>query len=308
MIPPTEWPTGRTGHIAIVGRPNTGKSTFLNTVLGCHLAPVSAKPQTTRRRLLGIWSQPGLQGLFLDTPGLFEGDTELDRAMEQGIRRSLEDADVVLCLADPLREPGAEDRRVAGFLRDAAKPVLVGVNKSDLATPEQVAAASAWWAETLPDAPRFTFSAVERKTLDAVLDALAKRLPEGPFLYDPETLTDAFERDIGADLIRETVLEELRDEVPHAVAVEIEAWKEDDAANRRAVRAVLHVERPGQKAILIGRGGEMIKVLTRRSREKLETLCGMKVKLDLHVRVTADWRRKREALKTFGLAGARRGG
>lgn len=293
------WPSGRVGHVALAGRPNTGKSTFLNTVLGMHLAPVSRKPQTTRSRLLGVFSGDGMQILFVDTPGLFRGDSELDRAMVSTVHSTLHDADVVLCLADATRAPGPEDALVMEAAAALRKPVLVGINKTDVATPDQIETASAFWKNGLPDAPQFRFAAPQRETLDAVLAALAERLPEGPFLYEPDAVTDTYERKIGAELIRETVLEELRDEVPHAVAVEIESWGETGAS--RKIRAILHVERPGQKAILIGKAGSMIQKLTRAAQPKLAELCGSPVRLELFVKVTEDWRRRREFIKKLGL-------
>ncbi|MFA4944048.1 MAG: GTPase Era [Lentisphaeria bacterium] len=290
--------------MALVGRPNTGKSTFLNTVLQTHLAPVSAKPQTTRRRLLGVWSGEGGQILFLDTPGVFQGASELDRAMGGAVQAALADADAVLCLVDPLRPPGAEDAQVAAAIHGLAKPVLVGLNKADLASPGQLERAAAWWRERLPAAPQFRFAATRRETLDAVLAALAERLPRGPFLFDPEDLTDQVARVLGAELIRETVLEALDEEVPHAVAVEIDQWREEGARTR--IRATLHVEREAHKPILIGAAGRMIRQLTRQSEPKLAELCGGPVKLQLFVKVTEKWRQRRDFLERLGLHAGRR--
>lgn len=291
-------PVGKVGYVALLGRPNTGKSTFLNTVLNYHLAPVSRKPQTTRKRLLGVYSEDGAQILFLDTPGIHEGGSELDVAMMSAIRHSLQSADVVLCLVDPTRRPGAEDQLAAKTAAAAAKPVIIGLNKSDLATPEEQAAAEKFWRELIPAGTVLRFCALQLLTLQPVLQALRERLPQGPFLCPPDTLTDAFERVLGTELIREALLENLEEEVPHATAVVIDAWEEDP--DRRRIRATLHVEREQQKAILIGAGGQMIKRLRLEARKKLEDLCGMRVELTLWVKVTPDWRRNKGALREFG--------
>jgi len=291
-------PSGKVGYVALVGRPNTGKSTFLNTVLNYHLAPVSRKPQTTRQRLLGVYTEDGAQILFLDTPGIHEGGSELDGAMASAIRRSLQEADVVLCLVDPTRPPGAEDQLAARTAAAAAKPVIIGLNKSDLATAAQQAEAERFWRELIPAGAVLRFCALQLRTLKPVLQALRERLPEGPFLCPPDTLTDAFERVLGTELIREALLENLEEEVPYATAVVIDAWEEEP--DRRRIRATLHVERAPQKGILIGAGGQMIKRLRLAARKKLEELCGMRVELTLWVKVTPDWRRNPSALREFG--------
>jgi len=295
------WPTGRVGFVVLLGRPNTGKSTLLNTVLNYHLAPVSAKPQTTRRRLLGIYSTRDRQFLFLDTPGIHAGAHAIDEAMLSAIHRAVRDADVVLCLADPLRRFGDEDGLAAQVARESGKPVVVAINKSDLADTETLAKARAAWAEALPGVPQFVVCALEKRTVEPVLDAVAERLTEGPFLYGTDEITDAFERQIGIELIRETLMEQLRDEVPHSTAVEIESWSESETERR--IGAVLHVERATQKAILIGAGGHQIRELRNAAQRKLETLCGVPVHLQLHVKVSENWREKQSLLREFGYGG-----
>lgn len=295
------WPVGRVGYVALLGRPNTGKSTFLNQVLQVHLAPVSDKPQTTRRRLLGIHSTAATQMLFIDTPGLHEGGSLLDTAMLASIRRALEDADTVLCLADPLRSFGREDASVAETAAARGRPVVVMLNKCDVAEAALVDAAEAEWRRRLPEAAVLRGCALQPATLQPVLAALSARLPQGPFLYPADTLTDAFERSLGTDLIREAVLELLREEVPHATAVEIEEWRERE--DRRLVKAVLHVEREQQKAIVLGHGGAMIRQIREAAARKLGDLCGVPVQVQLWVKVSPDWRRDRVKLREFGYLG-----
>lgn len=294
----TVWPSGKVGYVVLLGRPNTGKSTFLNTALEYHLAPVSNKPQTTRRRLLGVFSSRDTQMLFLDTPGVHEGGSALNSAMMEAVRRALADADVVLCLADATRQPGAEDELAAAAAAGCGKPVLLLVNKADIAEDAMLAAATEWWKVRLPQAQHFVISATSRTDVLKVLEQAKAHLPQGPFLYDPETITTDYERDIGAELIREAIMETLRDEVPHATAVEIEAWKEDAAGVR--VKAILHVERDSQKGILIGKGGTMLKQLRVAAVTKLTTMCGKKVFLELFVKVTDQWRKDKTALRRFG--------
>ena len=209
-----------------------------------HLAPVSNKPQTTRRRLLGVFSARDTQMLFLDTPGVHEGGSALNSAMMEAVRRALADADVVLCLADATRQPGAEDELAAAAAASCGKPVLMLVNKADIAKPAMLTAATDWWSARLPQAQLFVITATSRTDVLKVLEQAKAHLSEGPFLYDAETLTTDYERDIGAELIREAIRETLRDEVPHATAVEIEAWKEEAIGVR--VKAILHVEQIGR--------------------------------------------------------------
>jgi len=296
-----DWPTGKVGYVALLGRPNTGKSTFLNTVLDVHLAAVSAKPQTTRRRCLGVHTDDGSQVLFLDAPGVHAPKHELDAAMCRAIARALEDADLVLCIADAARAPGEEDRTVAEHAAASGKPAILAINKTDVSTEEQVAAMRDFYGGFLPDAPAYPVAAIRPETLEPLMAALKDALPHGPFLYPPDTLTDVAERWVGAELIREALLENLRQEVPHAMAVTIDSWKESDRGRR--IEATLHVEREPQKRIVVGRGGRMIQRLRDAAARKLEGLCGVPVTLRLWVKVDPDWRRKKAKLRDFELLG-----
>ncbi|MEI8079881.1 MAG: GTPase Era [bacterium] len=299
--PPPEWPLGHVGFVALLGRPNTGKSTLLNSVLDYHLAAVSPRPQTTRRRLLGVYSTDGMQALFLDTPGVHAGGGPLDEAMQEGVRRALHDADVVVLMADPTRLPGqAEDQKVLELAIAAHKPVILVLNKRDVTNAEQQEAVRAFFAPSLPPAtPVVHISALNKGSLGPLLAAIRARLPEGPFLYPADMLTDTIERHVGAELIREVLLDLLSAELPHAIAVEIEAWKE--LHDQREISAVLHVERDSQKRIVIGEGGRMIKQIRDDAKKKLAELCGAPVHLDLWVKVSDDWRKNKNRLGEFGL-------
>ncbi|NOY82558.1 MAG: GTPase Era [Kiritimatiellaeota bacterium] len=288
---------GRVGYIALVGRPNVGKSTFLNAVLDFRLAAVSSKPQTTRRRWLGVRTDADSQLIFLDCPGVHEVGTALDELMQEAVTRAVQDADLVLGMADPTRPPAGEDRLVAEVIASSGKPACLALNKTDAASPEQVEAAAAFFAEHLPGIPQFRICALQPASLTPLIQVVKERLPVGPFFYPPDQSTDAMEREVGAELIRETVLQLLRDEVPHATAVVIEEWREH--GERRRISAVLHVERESQKGILIGKSGRMLARIRTQSEQKLAELTGGPVRLRLWVKVAPNWRRDRRRVREF---------
>lgn len=295
-----DWPHGRVGYVALLGRPNVGKSTFLNTVIGQHLAAVSALPQTTRRRFLGIYSEAHLQMLFLDAPGVHRPANELGQCMERAVLRVLAEADVVLCVADPTRVPGDEDSLVATRAAAATTAaVILAVNKCDAAAPEEMLRTESFYREFIPAAVVHRVSALDRTSLLPLLASLEQALPEGPFLYDAEQVTDSFERDIGAELIREACLLHLRQEVPHALAVAIDEWA--DTARPIRIQATLHVERESQKGIVVGHGGAVIAAIRIAAQARLKTLCGGPVTLRLWVKVSPDWRERRGLLRDFRL-------
>ena len=297
--PENGWPHGRVGHIALLGRPNAGKSTLLNTVLGQHLAAVSARPQTTRRRFLGIYTTPQAQMLFQDAPGVHQPADALSQCMDRTVQRVLEEADAVLCLADPTRAPGEEDRLVAARAAAVAVPVILALNKRDLASAAQVEAMEAFYRQVLPAVAAYRVSALDRPSLEPLLEALSAALPNGPFLYPAEETSDSFVRDIGAELIREACLERLLQEVPHAVAVTIDEWREDSSPLR--VQATIHVEREMQKRIVVGHGGAMINAIRAAAEAKLGDLCQERVRVRLWVKVSPGWRDQRARLREFNL-------
>jgi len=291
--PGAAWPTGKVGYVALLGRPNAGKSTLLNTVLSYRLAAVSPKPQTTRRRWLGILSDADSQILFLDTPGVHIPKHALGQAMAHSIQSAIDDADVLVCLIDPTRPPGEEDRLVAETVAGAAKEVVLAVNKTDIATPEQIDCALAFYSQQLPERPIFRVCALASKSLVPLVDAIKSSLPSGPFFYSPENITDAVERDIASEIIREVALGALRQEVPHAIAVAVEEWEEH--GDRRNVRAVLHVERQPQKLIVVGKGGSTIKAIRAKAERELSDQFGP-TRLTIWVKVSRDWRRRATAV------------
>lgn len=292
-----DWPTARTGYVALFGRPNTGKSTFVNTVLDYHLAAVSSKPQTTRRRCMGIYSDTESQLIFLDCPGVHVPKSALDEAMSRAVEMAIEDADVILCIVDPTRKPGQEDRMVAEHAAEGGKPVILAFNKGDLTRPGQVEDMRSFYGTYLPDVPCFDICAKCRDTLSPLLEKLKLAMPVGPCFYAPDSLTDQYERDIGSELIREALLEILRQEVPHSMAVVVDGWKEKE--KRVGIRATLYVEREGQKGIVIGRNGEMLNRIRRRAVTKLREMLDKHIRLKLWVKVAPDWRNRQQRVKDF---------
>ncbi len=291
---------GHTGYVALLGRPNTGKSTFLNTVLDCHIAAVSSKPQTTRRSMLGIYSDDDAQIVFLDAPGVHPGHIAIDEAMDASVKRVLEDADVVVCLVDPTRAPGEEDRMVAELAANCKKTTVVVFNKCDVSTPEQRRESLDFYRQFIPDCDPLLMTATARESAKLLIERLKSLLPIDLFLYDPDEVTTVYERDIAAELIRETLLERLRNEIPHSIAVTIDTWKANDREVH--IEATLNLEREAHKPILIGQGGRMIKSLRHAAAQKIAQLCeGKRISLDLFIKIVPNWRKRKQFLKEINL-------
>ena len=298
---PVQPQKGHTGYVALLGRPNTGKSTFLNTVLGCHLAAVSAKPQTTRKSMLGIYNDADSQIIFLDAPGVHPYHIAIDEAMSESVNKVMADADLVICLVDPTRPPGKEDGMVAELAALCGKPVLLVLNKTDLSTPAQRQASLAFYQQKLPYAESYLMTATDAASSQGLIDRLKAQLPIEIFLYDREEVTTAYERDIAAELIRETLLEKLQDEIPHCIAVTVDAWKNMSETDI-LVRATLILEREAHKGIVIGRGGAMIKAIRRLAQAKISELCqGANIILELTIKVIQNWRKHKQFLKDIRL-------
>ncbi len=294
-------PSHRSGFVAVIGPANSGKSTLLNALVRQNVAGVSPWPQTTRRRQLGILTLPGAQLIFMDTPGLHRPKNQLGRTMMRTAGDTLVQADVVIFLADLERAPSAEDAEFAAWAGKQArgKPLLLVLNKMDLvAGPERNARADAYRA-CFPDAECFLISAKRGEGVDALLEKTAALLPEGPALYSEEDVTDLTEREIAADLIHEAALRHLRAEVPHGVAVRIDSFQE--RAERGAyIQATVFVEKESHKAIVIGRGGGMLKTIGTDARARIEEMSGRKVYLELRVKVLPGWRDRADSLRRLG--------
>lgn len=287
----------KAGYVAVVGRPNVGKSTLVNALVGEKLSIVSARPQTTRESVTGILSRPDAQIVFVDTPGLMEASYLLHEAMLHAARASLEQADVALVLVDGLRPDDEIPADVVSVLRGRAGDVVVAVNKADVAPARNVAALAAWSEREL-GVPVLAVSALTGEGLSTLADQLVARLPEGPFLFPEDELAVQPVRFFVEELIRETVFEVYGQEIPYSTAVRIVEYRE--AAEPVFVRAVIWVERDSQRGIVIGQGGARIRELGTRAREKIEAFVGQRVYLDLWVKTMPGWRRKAGSLRQLG--------
>jgi GTP-binding protein Era len=291
------------GFIALLGKPNTGKSTLVNTLLGQKIAAVSPRPQTTRRRQLGILTTPVMQLIFVDTPGIHAPRHKLGQFLNQEAEAALDGVDLVLVLMDASQPPDEDDRRIADLLASLrGKPKWVlGLNKVDLLRPDAVEARLASYSALLPGAPALAFSALTRQGLDELLARLASLLPEREAEYPEDQLTDLYEREIAADLIREAALSALRDEVPHGINVRIDEFKErsDEVVY---IHATIFVERESQKGIVIGEGGRMLKKIGSEARLQIESMGGRRVFLELRAKVEKDWRNREDVLRRFGYS------
>lgn len=295
-------PSGhRSGFVAVIGRPNVGKSTLVNYLVGQKVAIVSPKPQTTRNRILGILTREQFQVIFVDTPGLHRPHHKLGKAMVAAATHAIPDADVVLFVLDGSVPPRSEDRMIADLLGEQTKaPVVLVLNKMDLLRADKVKPhTEAYWA-LVPDHHAWMMTtATKGQNLDKLLDLVIDALPEGPPYYPGDQVTDQAERDIAAELIREQVLRHTRQEVPHAVAVVVEEFKEQESG-AFFVAANVFVEKRSQKGIIIGRNGQMMRKIGAAARKEIERMVGGRIYLDLWVKVRKDWRRDEVELRRLG--------
>jgi len=281
----------RSGFVSLIGRPNVGKSTLLNALVGQKVAIVTDKPQTTRTLIQGVLTTPGAQIVFLDTPGIHRSDSALNKRLMDAVRASVEERDLLLLLTDASRAFGKEDRQALDLARKGRAPVVLVINKVDLVKDK---------AQLLPliDQYRAVFefadcvpvSAIRRDGIDQLKRAILRHLPEGPAYFPEDHVTDQPERFLAAELIREKILLATRQELPHSVAVSVDRW--EDAGRLTRIYATIRVERDGQKAIVIGTGGAMLKRIGSLARQEMERLFGVRIFLDLHVRVEPAWRTK----------------
>lgn len=285
----------------MVGKPNVGKSTLMNALLGQRVAAVSPKPQTTRRNQLGIFSDDKAQIIFVDTPGLHQEHNKLGALMNKQALAALQDGDVILFLVDANEAPNDEDRmladRVAG--RGRRKPVVLALNKIDLLSSAQIPARRAEYEALVPAAQVAEISATKGRGLAQLMQTLGELLTEGEPFYPAEQVTDLYERHIAGDLIRAAALQHLREEVPHGIEVRIDQFTERGEKGA-LIEATIFVERESHKGIVIGAGGGMIKQIGKTARKEIEGMSQRKVFLELRVKVSKDWREDPKTLEQFG--------
>ena len=294
-------PDHRSGFITVIGRPNVGKSTLINAYLGEKIAIVSAKAQTTRNRLLGILTTAKAQLIFVDTPGIHKPLHQFGEYMVETALRSIPNTDLILWLVDGSEPPQPEDALVAEAilqLKDSP-PVILGLNKVDLLAPEAIQNRLAEFTTYLEPALALPISALRGDNQETLLEAIINRLPLGPRYFPEDQLTDQHLRFIAAEMIREAALQVLRQEVPHALVVQIEEFKERNAT-MTYISATIFVERESQKPIVIGHRGQTIKRIGQLARPEIEQMVETRVFLELQVKVSPNWRKKPEELKRFG--------
>ncbi|NCF67820.1 MAG: GTPase Era [Chloroflexi bacterium] len=306
MIDENEIPDGfKSGFVTLVGRPNVGKSTLMNAFLHQKIAIVTPRPQTTRTRQLGIITEPSYQMIFIDTPGIMKTPRhKLDEFMLESAVKTLSDADVVLWLVEGSQAPGPEDRAIAEKLTVLKlTSVILGINKSDTLAPSEVLPRSEAYKSLLPDAKWILFSALRHDGLPELLQMLVDELPKGPLYYPPDQITDAYLRDIAAEMIREQIMLQLREEIPYGTAVQILEFKERTNGTTY-ISANVIVDRDSHKRIVIGRNGEQLRQIGAAARKEIEIMLDGKVFLELWVKVQPKWRRDEHSLRRLGYSAA----
>ncbi|WP_027088294.1 GTPase Era [Cohnella panacarvi] len=290
----------KSGFVAIVGRPNVGKSTLMNHVIGQKIAIMSDKPQTTRNKIHGVYTTDDVQIVFLDTPGIHKPNSKLGNYMMKAAESALDEVDAVLFLTDVSEELGGGDRYIIERLKSVKTPVFLVLNKIDKITPDaMLPIIDKWrklrdWTEIVP------VSALQGNNVTALLEQLSKYLGEGPMYYPADQVTDHPEQFVCAELIREKILQMTREEIPHSIAVEIESMSKEENGLVN-IGAVIYVERDSQKGIIIGKSGSLLKEIGKQARADMERLLGSKIFLELWVKVNKDWRNRESVLKSLGF-------
>ncbi|AYM03203.1 GTPase Era [Levilactobacillus yiduensis] len=292
-------PNYKSGFVAIVGRPNVGKSTFLNRVIGQKIAIMSNTAQTTRNKIQGIYTTDEAQIVFIDTPGVHKPKSKLGDYMVQSAMSALNEVDAVLFMVNAAEKRGAGDNFIIDRLKGIKAPVYLLINKIDQVKPDDLLPVMEQYQTALPWKAVYPISALEGNNVDELLTGLVDQMPNGPQYYPEDQVTDHPERFVVSELIREKIFMLTREEVPHSVAVEIESMKQKDEDHVH-IEATIIVERPTQKGIMIGKGGSMLKKIGTMARQDIEHLLGSKVYLQLWVKVQPNWRDKASLLKSYG--------
>ncbi len=287
----------RAGIVAILGRPNVGKSTLLNAIIGQKVAITSPKPQTTRSAIRGILTRPDAQIIFVDTPGVHRPRNRLGNYMVQQARQAVPDADVLCMVVDITHMPNELDERIAAMIRRSKAPKILVLNKVDRPNPHAEACLAAFRA-LAPWQMEIAISAIKNQGVTALVDEIVTRLPKGPAFYAADMITDQNERTLAAELVRERIMHLIGDEIPYGVAVETEEWEQ--RPNNLYIRMTIHVEKESQKAIIIGKGGAMLRRIGSESRPGIEQMLGQRIYLELWVKPRDNWRDDPNSLHWLG--------
>ncbi len=287
----------RSGFVNILGNPNVGKSTIMNTLVGEKLSIITAKAQTTRHRIMGIVNGDDFQIVYSDTPGILKPQYKLQESMMNFVNIALSDADLILYVTD-VSERISDDSEYISRIKESGIPVIIAVNKIDLTNQTELEKIVDSWHQAFPDSPVIPVSAVKNFNLEALLKVILEKLPESPPFFPKDQLTDKYERFFASEIIREKILVNYKKEIPYSVEIEIESFTEEK--NLLKIRALIHVTRDSQKGIIIGHKGSMLKRVGTEARQDMEDFFRKKVFLELYVKVTKDWRDKPVILKRFG--------
>ena len=289
----------KSGFISIIGRPNVGKSTFMNKVLGRKVAIMSDKPQTTRNKIQGVHTTETSQMIFIDTPGIHKPKHQLGEHMMKVARNTLRETEAILFLVNVAEELGRGDEYIIDMLKHTETPIILVLNKIDLVHPDKLIEQIEVYKDKLPFADVVPISALQGNNVDRLLEVIEGYLPEGPMYYPEDRITDHPEHFIVGELIREKALHLTSQEIPHAIGVEVERMKADDRGTVN-VSAVIYVERDSQKGMVIGKNGKMLKEIGKMARIDIENLLGSRVYLELWVKVQKDWRNKSQFIRSLG--------
>lgn len=290
----------KSGFVAIIGRPNVGKSTLLNAILGEKIAIVSAKPQTTRNRIRGIKSTENAQIVFLDTPGIHEAKGYLNEFMVKEALAAIGDVDTIIYLVEAAKKIEEDDKFIIENLKRIKQPVILCINKVDIVIKDNLLPLIDEYSKAYAFKEITPLSAIKGEGVEELLNIIIKTLPEGPKYFPEDILTDQPERFVAAEIIREKVFLLTKQEIPYSTAVVVERFKENPQKKIVSISATINVERDSQKGIIIGKGGSMLKRIGTRARMDIERLLGTKVFLELFVRVQKDWTKDKKILKEFG--------
>lgn len=290
------------GYVAIIGRPNVGKSTLLNRILGQKIAITSSKPQTTRNRILGIHNFPGGQVLFVDTPGIHKAKGKLNRFMVDQAVGACSDVDLILFLIEADDSPGGGDEYILKLLDKSSVPVFLIINKIDLVKPPKLLSLIQQYTERFEFAQVIPVSAKSGNGVAEMLQVIEPYLPQGPQYYPGDMFTDQPERFIVAELVREKIMRRTSEEIPYGVGVQVDTFEEKPEKNLVVIQATVHVERDSHKKIIVGKGGHMIRTVGQEARKDVERLLGTRVFLELFVRVDKDWSQNERMLRELGYS------